>query len=186
MKRSIYVVVSMLVLTLTMLSAAWAAETKEEKNLQKESTEINATAGTPKGATVVTQRLEKEFNVTGAQVQGLRDKKLGYGEISIVYSLAQKMPGGVTDANVQSIMTLREGTPKMGWGEIAKKSGTKLGPTVSKVKSVNKDTAREMKHESMSGKGHMDQERNNERHGDMTGHGGSSGNGQGTPHGKGM
>lgn len=186
MKRSRYIIVSALMLTLTMLSAAWAAETKEEKTLQKESTEINATAGTPKGATVVSQRLEKEFNVTGAQVQGLRDKKLGFGEISIVFSLAQKMPGGITDANIQSVMTLRTGPPVMGWGEIAKKLGTKLGPTVSQVKTVNKDTVKEMKLEAMGGKGRMDQERSDERHGDMTGHGGGMGNSQGTSHGKGL
>ncbi len=184
MKRSRYIIISTLVLTLAMLSAAWAAETKEEKNLQKESTEISATASTPKGETVVTQKLEKEFKVTGAQVQALRDQKLGYGEIAIVFSLAQKMPGGITDANIQSVMTLRTGPPVMGWGEIAKKLGTKLGPTISQVKSVNKDTEREMKG-GTSGKGHMDQERSEERHGDMTGHGGGMGNGQGASHGKG-
>ena len=184
MKRYRNIIVSALVLTLTMLGMAWAAETKEERNLQRESTQINATAGTEKGAEVVTQRLVKEFNVTDTQIQALRDQKLGYGEIAIVFSLAQKMDGGVTDANIQSIMTLREGPPTMGWGEIAKKQGTKLGPTISQVKSVNRDTTREMKHESMSGKGHMDQDRNNERHGDMSGHGGGMGNGQSMSHGK--
>ncbi len=183
MKRSRYIIASALALTLTMLSAAWAVETKEEKTLQKESTEINATADTNKGATVVTQRLEKEFGVTDTQIQALRDKKLGYGEIAIVFSLAQKMTGGITDANIQSVMTLREGPPVMGWGEIAKKLGFKLGPTISQVKSVNKDSGREMKREAMGGRGHM--ERDQERHGEMSGHG-SMGNGQGTSHGKGM
>ncbi len=178
MKRSRYIVVSALVLTLSMLSAAWAAETREEKNLQKESTEINTTAGTEKGATVVTQRLEKEFGVTDTQIQALRDQKLGYGEIAIVFSLAQKMDGGITDANIQSIMTLREGPPTMGWGQIANKLGTKLGPTVSQVKSVNRDTEREMKGD----KGQM--ERNQERHGEMSGHGGGMGSGQGMSHGR--
>jgi hypothetical protein len=182
MKRTRYIFANALVLTLAMLSAAWAAETKEEKNLQKEATEINATAGTENGATVVTQRLEKEFNVTDTQIQVLRDQKLGYGEIAIVFSLAQKMDGGITDANIQSVMTLREGTPTMGWGEIAKKLGTKLGPTISQVKSVNMDTEREMK----GGKGQMEksQERHDERHGEMSGHGGGMGSGQGMSHGK--
>ena len=183
-KRSRYIIVSALVLTLTMLGAAWAAETKEERNLQKESTEINATAGTEKGAAVVTQRLEKEFGATDTQIKALRDQKLGYGEIAIVFSLAQKMTGGITDANIQSVMTLREGPPVMGWGEIAKKLGFKLGPTISQVKSVNKSTEREMK----GGKGQMerDQERHDERHGEMNGHGGGMGNGQGLSRGKGM
>lgn len=186
MKRSRYIIVSALVLTLAMLGTAWAAETREEKNLQKESTGINATAGTEKGQKVVVQRLEKEFNVTDAQIQGLRDKKLGYGEIAVVFSLSQKMAGGITDANIQSVMTLRAGPPTMGWGEVAKKLGTKLGPTISQVRSVNKETDREMKHEAMGGKGQMerDQEMHDERHGEMSGHGGM-GNGQGMSHGKG-
>ncbi len=177
MKRSMYIIVSALVLTLTMLSAAWAVETKEDKNLQKESSEINATADTEKGATVVTQRLEKEFGVTDTQIQSLRDKKLGYGEIAIVFSLAQKLTGGITDENISQIMTLREGPPVMGWGEIAKKLGFKLGPTISQVKSVNKDTVREMKHDA---KGQMERA----RHGEMTGGHGGMGDGKGMSHGK--
>lgn len=182
MKR-IFGSIGALVLVFGMMSAALAAETKEEKALNKQAGEISATAKTNQGEKVVMGRLEKEFNVTDTQVQGLRDQKLGYGEIAVVLSLSSKMTGGVTDANIQQVMTLRQGPPTMGWGEIAKKLGTKLGPTVSQVRTMNRETSREMKGGKEQGMGsHQGQQ------GDM-GHEGmgreGSGGGSGMSHGKG-
>lgn len=182
MKR-IYGMFGVFVLVLAMTGAAWAAETKDEKSLNTEATEIDTTAKNAQGEKIVVGRLEKEFNVTDTQIQGLRDKKLGYGEISIVLSLSQTMPGGITDANIQQIMTLRQGPPIMGWGEIAKKLGTKLGTTVSQVKKVNKDTGREMKSEAKGEKGKMDMHGDHDAHGGMADHEGIGG--AGASHGRG-
>jgi len=177
-------IISVFILSLTMLGAAGAAESKEEKALMKEAAAINATAGNAQGEKVVTQRLEKEYKVTETQVQQMRDKKLGYGEIAIVLSLCQKMPGGATDANIQQIMTMRQGPPTMGWGEIANKLGTKLGPAVSQVRNVNRETNREMRHEAKGDKEHMEkhQEQHEEMHKESMGH--EDMGGQGASHGK--
>jgi len=184
MKRFMYMIISVIVLSFTMSGAIWAAESKEEKELQKEATAINTTAGNAQGEKVVTQRLEKEFKVSSAQVQGLRDKKLGYGEIAIALSLAQKMPGGVTDANIQRVMTTRQGPPTMGWGEVSKKLGTTLGPAVSQVRNVNRETNREMKQEAKGDKEHMEkhQEQHQEMHQESMGH--ENMGGQDMSHGK--
>ncbi len=189
MKRITKVIIGVLVLTVAMIGAAWAAETKEEKNLDKEASAITTTAKTGQGEKVVVSRLEKEFGVTDSQIQDLRNQKMGFGEISIVFSLASKMPGGITDANIQQIMQWRQGPPKMGWGEIANnKIGTKLGPTVSQVKNMNAETHREMMREAKTdkGTGEMDQERDTERHRETTGQGGMGGmsGGGGMSHGK--
>ncbi len=189
MKRFTFSMAAIIVLSLVTFGAAWAAQTAEEKNLDKESAEISKTAGKAQGATVVTARLEKEFGVTEAQIQGLRDKKLGYGEIAIVFSLAQKLPGGITDANISQVMALRQGPPTMGWGAVAKKLDLKLGPTVSQVKSVNKETHREMSREAKGEKGGREameqhQDRSMERHGEMGGGHEGMGSG-GSSHGKG-
>jgi hypothetical protein len=185
MKRSLYLIVSVFVLMLTMLSAVWAAESREEKELRKESAAINTTAGNAQGEKVVTQRLEKDFNVSSARIQGLRDQKLGYGEIAITLSLCRNMPGGITDANIHQVMTMRQGPPAMGWGVIAKKLGTRLGPAISQVKNVNKETNREMKHEAKGDKEHMEkhQEQHDEMHKESMGQE-SMGGGQGASHGK--
>ncbi len=188
MKRFVYIIMSVFVLSLAAMNAAWATATTEEKTLDKESAEISKTAGKAQGATVVTARLEKEFKVTDAQIQALRDKKLGYGEIAIVFSLAQKLPGGITDANISQVMALRQGPPTMGWGEVAKKFDLKLGPTVSQVKNVNKETEREMGREKGT-KEAMEhhEDRSMDRHGEMGAGGGHAGmaGGEGSSHGKG-
>lgn len=185
MKRSLYTIISVLVLSLTMLGAAWAAESKEEMNLRKDADAIETTAGNAQGEKIVTQRLEKDFNVTDAQLQGMRDKKMGYGEIAIVLSLSQKMPGGATDANIQQVMTMRQGPPTMGWGDVSKKLGTKLGPAVSQVRNVHREVNREMKHESNSDKEHMErhQEQHDDMHNESMGHENMGGH-EGMAHGK--
>ncbi len=169
MKRSFkFIMANILVLTLAMLGTAWAAKSADEKKLDKETAAIDKTAGKTGGSTVVTDRLEKEFNVTADQITALRDKGLGYGEISIVFSLAGKLPGGITDANIAEITGMRTGPPVMGWGEIANKLGFKLGPTVSEVMKVNKEAERDMKTE----KSEMGREGHGEGHGEMNEHGG--------------
>jgi hypothetical protein len=119
------------------------ADTADEKKLNTEVITLDKDAGASHGQTVVTGRLEKEFKVTDTQIQSLRDKKLGYGEIAIVFSMAQKL-GGINDTNINKILSMRQGPPVMGWGEIAKKLGFKLGPVVSQVKKVETASHKEI------------------------------------------
>jgi hypothetical protein len=68
------------------------------------------------------------------------------------------MPGGITDANIDKILAMRQGRPAEGWGEIAKNLGIKLGPVLSEVKKVERASHEELKkaekHEhEKSGKG---------------------------------
>ena len=93
--------------------------------------------GQPEGEKRVADKLKSEFMVDDARVQGLRDQKLGYGEVSIVLALAQNLPGGITDANVQRVMALRQGPPAIGWGQLAKDLGLKLGRVQSKVHKLS-------------------------------------------------
>ncbi len=86
--------------------SAWA-QTKEENKLNTEAITLNKTAGTPDGQKVVTERLKQEFKVTDTQITALRDQKMGYGEMAIVFSLAKQLGGtsGITQENINAIMT---------------------------------------------------------------------------------
>jgi len=126
---------------------ALAEVSKDERNLEREAKRLNDTAAKPDGEKAVVKRLAEEFKTTESQVQSLRDRKLGYGEIAIVLSLAQTQPGGASDANVQKVLSLRQGPPIMGWGQVAQQLGTKLGKTVSRVKKMNNEAHREIKKE---------------------------------------
>jgi len=119
---------------------AFAEEkTRDEKKLEAGAVELDKSAVKPEGQIRVTDKIKAEFAVDDARVQSLRDKNLGYGEISIALGLAQGLPGGITDANVDKIMALRQGPPVMGWGRIAKELGLKLGPVQSKVHKMSAD-----------------------------------------------
>lgn len=156
--------------------AVSATVSSEERNLEQEATRLDKHAAAPQGEKAVSQKLQDEFKVTAAQVQALRDRKMGYGEIGIAYSLAKQMPGGITDANMNKIMTMRQGPPTMGWGNIAKDLGTKLGPAVSQVKNVNRDVMRDQKQarklekqqDRTGGAGDQHREQMRDQHKDMT------------------
>lgn len=128
---------------------------RDVKKLDTEVLTLDKDAGKQEGTEIVTKRLEKEFGVTASQVESLRDKKLGFGEITIAFSLAQKMPGGITDANINKILTMRQSRPVEGWGEIAKKLGVKLGPVLSEVKKVERAS-----HEELEKAGKNEHEKN--------------------------
>ena len=98
-----------LLLSLMCLTSTATEETgaADDAKLKEVSAKMDSEATTADGKKMVVQRLEDQFQVEQPRIDGLRDKKLGYGEIGITFSLAQQMPGGINDANIQKIMDLR-------------------------------------------------------------------------------
>lgn len=93
------------------------------------------------------ERLKADYKVDDARINALRDKNYGYGEIKKVLALAEKMPGGITDENVNKITAMREGPPKMGWGQIAKKQGVHQGSLNGKGGEKSAKPEKAEKHE---------------------------------------
>src|SRR5438874_1637834 len=137
MKKTSMLLASILVLAVSQVASA-ASSTSVISS-------VNQQANAPDGASVVTRRLVKDFGVTEAQVKDLRSKGLSFGEIAIALSLAKEEPGGVTDANIQKVLSLRQTTPPTGWGKVAKQLGVKLGPAVSSVEKLAKESRGEVK-----------------------------------------
>ena len=162
MKRNLFVFLAGILLLLAGIATVWAGRSREEKKLENEASVVNNMGKEPQGQKAVVQRLEKQFNVTEAQITSLRNQKLGYGEIAIVFSLAQKT-GGITQDNVNKIMTMRQGPPVMGWGQIAKSLNLKLGKVVSDVEKVNKGAGKEMRTAERERAEKMKNERNEGR-----------------------
>jgi hypothetical protein len=138
MKRApLYAVIPALA-CISVTLAATPGMTRGERQLNSAVASLDKEGSQDQGQPQIVNRLEALFGVDQTRIDGLRADKLGFGEIAVVLSLAQKMPGGITDANVQSILTMRSGTPTMGWGQIAAKLGEKLGPVLSQVSSVER------------------------------------------------
>lgn len=147
----------------------WSEDkTSEERNLESSAMEMDKEAAKPEGEKTVTDKLMAEFKVDAARIQSLRDQKLGYGGVSVALTLAQGLPGGITDENVQKVMALRQGPPVMGWGKVAKELGMKLGPAISKVKKISAEARKEAKAAKKGEKGgKMDKPERHEKHGKM-------------------
>lgn len=122
----------------------------DENKLTTAADSLNNTAARPAGEQRVVEHIKTMFKVNDDLVQNLRAKGLGYGEITIVLALANKLPGGdiefpdrggITDANIQKVLALRQGPPVLGWGQVAKQLGLKLGPVVSAAQKLKKAAA---------------------------------------------
>src|SRR3989337_3989254 len=161
MKRMLLMVLLGLLFVAFGATAARAGLSNEEKKLQSEASALNKEASQPQGEKVVVQKLKQEFNVTDAQITSLRDQKMGYGEMAIVFSLSKQLGGtnGITQQNIDAIMAKRSGPPVMGWGQIAKSYNLKLGAIVSQVKKVETASREKIKHQERVEHKPMKQER---------------------------
>jgi hypothetical protein len=138
-------IVTLMFLSLVCGGPAGAASSKDERNLEREAKRLSDTAAKPDGEKAVLKELSTTFKTGEPAIRSLRDRTAGYGETAIVLSLAQTLPGGATDANVQKVLALRQGPPVMGWGQIARQLNVKLGRIVSQVRKTANNSNREIK-----------------------------------------
>ena len=131
---------------------AVAQEMKGETELTERGQKIDKAASTA-DSRHVTDRLVDEWKgttfkfsasdshqLTAADVQSLRQKGLGFGEISTLLALAAKQTS-TNPKSVNDILAMR--TAGEGWGKIAKDLGYKnLGSVLKSVKSAEKDVDR--------------------------------------------
>src|SRR3989304_4042589 len=113
------------------------ASTDIEVTIEQEVIEINEDASTPYGEVAVIGKIEKEFDVDESVITDLRAQKLGYGEISIALSLAERLPGGITAETIDKIISMRQGPPVEGWGNIARDLDLSLKPSAGHLEKVN-------------------------------------------------
>ena len=119
------------------------ASTDIEVTIEQEVVIINDEASAPEGEAAVIGKIEKEFNVDESVIAGLRGQKLGYGEISIALSLAERLPGGITAENIDRIISMRQGPPVEGWGNIARDLDLSLKPAAGHLEKVSAGAKKE-------------------------------------------
>ena len=134
-------------LSLVCVGMAGAAPSKDERNLEREAKRLDDAAAKPNGEKAVVKQLSTAFRTSEPSIRSLRERSPGYGEVAIVLSLAQTLPGGATDANVQKVLALRQGPPVRGWGQVARQLNVKLGSTVSQVRKEANNANREIKND---------------------------------------
>lgn len=121
------------------------AKTEEENRLEREAVVLNHTARQSGGEHAIVQLLKKEFNVDETVINGLQKRKLGYGDIAVILSLTQQMPGRIADVNVNKILSLRQGPPAEGWGVISDRLGLNLGAVISQVAGIHREVSEDIR-----------------------------------------
>ncbi|MCC6502437.1 MAG: hypothetical protein IT362_04785 [Deltaproteobacteria bacterium] len=104
--------------------------------------DIDNDASTAAGESAVVGKIVGEFGVDEALIQDLRAQKLGYGEITLALSLAERLPGGITDENLDKVLDLRQGPPVQGWGNVARSLDLSLKPSSNKLEKIGEGTSK--------------------------------------------
>jgi len=124
------------------------SEQKHGERLGTEAQELDAKAGkaaaTPEGQRRVTEAIAKDFKVDPSYVTDLRNRKMGFGEITIALALSQElMKQDKAMSQQQALDTiLAKRTAGEGWGRIAHDLHLKLGHVRSEVEKAEKQEAR--------------------------------------------
>ncbi len=135
---------ALLLVTMTGIAMAKTSTSSatDIKKLDSGITMIDKDASMPNGEKIVMDRITKEFKLKEDQIQTLRGKNMGLGEIAAVYAFADKMKGGVTEENVNKVVELRQGNKS--WDQVAKSLDVKLGKIAKKVDSIEKDAHKDV------------------------------------------
>ena len=122
------------------LGSVYALDAEENEAIEV-SARVDTDSHEPGDAKRLEERLEKKFDVTDARIDSLRAQGMGYGEIGLTLSLANGMPGGINDQNIQRVIDLRQGQNghKEGWGNVAHDLGLKLNAAVKDMDDIHQD-----------------------------------------------
>jgi hypothetical protein len=126
-----------LIMLLTVLLSAMAHADVED-DLAESSLHLDYKADKTGWPSAVFDQIRNEFDVSEDRIYSLRGKGLTYGEISTVLSLAEQMPGGITDKNIAKILVMRQGSGyQIGWGSIAKALQVQVSSAVRHAHAIN-------------------------------------------------
>ena len=145
-----------LILTAVLIAGqafAQEVDAKGEKELTAVGQKIDKTGAAADSGRVTTRIVDEwkgtkfRFDANGApreltaqDVQDLRAKRLGFGEISILLALTAKQTGS-TPKSVNEILAMRQ--KGEGWGKLARDLGYRnLGSVIASVKATDKGLAK--------------------------------------------
>ena len=142
-KLSLGSIVLMLALIVSQ-AAAQDVDAKGDKELGTDSDAGRVTSRIVdewKGTTFKFDANSTPSALTAQDVQNLRAKRLGYGEISILLALTAKQPDSATAKSLNDILAMRQAGE--GWGKLARDLGYKsLGSVIKSVKATEKSVTR--------------------------------------------
>lgn len=126
-----------LVFLMTGITAAEQKSAKQENTLNSLISMLNYDAQMPQGENLVKKQLTEAFDVREDKIRSLRSRRINYGEIAAVFAFADKMPGGISDANISKVTSLL--LAKTGWTQIAGNLQVEVEDVADKISDIEKD-----------------------------------------------
>jgi hypothetical protein len=125
------------------------SDRKDVERLHAEVKQFDTDAATTaarsaEGRRQVTETIAKQFKVEPRVVDGLRNRRLGYGEVTVALALSEAMIKQNKSLSQQQALDSLIARRKagQGWGVIAHNDGVKLGRLSSEVSKAEKQVAR--------------------------------------------
>jgi hypothetical protein len=144
MKRISLLVAVMLVLTAGTVMAA-TSSTPSPKDVGKMNAEIsllNSYKSLPQGDKIISKQLTDTFSVTKDKVDSLLSKTLQIGDAAAVLAFAEKLSGGITDANINKVVTMKS---RGGWDQVARNLNVDMASVAGKLSTFEDDAHRSIK-----------------------------------------
>ena len=112
----------------------------EQKRLDTDSTKLAAKAD---GRARMTTLLAKQYNVQEKLISDLRDRKLGYGEISASLAFSQQLMKHNKSTRQQALdRVLAARKAGQGWAAFARSAGLRIGDVLDDVRKTDKQVAK--------------------------------------------
>ena len=98
--------------------------------------EINEQAKNPQGEAITAKQLEREFSVSSGKIKALHRKNTQYGDVAAALAFAEKLPGGITNHNLNEVT---RGKNRATWDQVASFFKIDAGSVAGRLSGVQKN-----------------------------------------------
>lgn len=124
------------------MTSGTSGMSRDAGKLSAEITMLNSDANLPQGDTIIMKQLSENFNVGSDKVRSLLGSTMQFGDVAATLAFAEKLPGGITDANLKQVVNMRS---KGGWEQVAKSLNVSVSDVAGKLSSIEDSTHRNIK-----------------------------------------
>ncbi|MGO9411574.1 MAG: hypothetical protein ACLQCB_12590 [Spirochaetia bacterium] len=119
------------------IGTLWASRAGTEMRLGSDVAYLNSVGKSQSGEKSLSESIESRFRTEPGQIADLRKRKLGYGDISVVFATASRLRGGISRTNIERIVAMWK-SPKSGsWGKIIRSFGVRVERVVLQIESLH-------------------------------------------------
>ncbi len=121
--------------------SSMSSSSKDVNKLSAEISMLNSDANLPQGDKIIMKQLTDNFKVGNDKISSLLGRNMQYGDVAATLAFADKMPGGVIDANINKIVSMRD----KGWDQLAKNLNVDVSDVAGKLSKIEDNAHKNIK-----------------------------------------